>query len=130
MLSEEGVVRESALDPRKVHYLHACRVIIQSNSANYLISLPVAHVHELEGFDKAQVEIGRWLVQLRSGEEPSRARRVLFAFVELPQSRSLILGHLLEVVRVLEHIEVVDNVELLVAHLENVEEGGTGLVVL
>lgn len=105
-------------------------MIVESNSANYLISLPVTYVDELEGFDEAEVEIGRWLVQLRAREEPSCARRMLFAFVELPQSRSLVLGHLFEVVWVLEHIEVIDDVELLVAHLEYVEECRACLVIL
>lgn len=103
---------------------------VQSNSANDLIPLPISDVDELQCLNGAEIEIWWWLIQLSAREELRLASGMLLALVEGSESLPFILRHFLEVVRVMEDIEVVNDVELLVAHLEDVKKCWSSLLTL
>ena len=105
-------------------------MIVESNSANNFITLPVSQINELKCLHEAEVHIWRRLSQLSAREEFGRAALVLLALVELFQSGPLIFRDLLKVIRVLEDVEIVDHVKLLVAHFEYVEQRWTDLIIL
>ena len=94
---------------------------VQRNALDYLTSLKVSNIQELEGIDPAEVEIIWWRVGNRTWEESRLARRIGLVLVECLDLHTFVLRDFFKVVGVLEDVKVVHDVKLLVAHVEDVE---------
>ena len=101
----------------KVNDGEACREMHKRHPLHDAILDVVSHVYVLQGRYETEVEVDRGLARREVGSTLC----VAFVAIEYAELGAFLLADLVQAVRVGEHVEGVDEVELLVADLREVE---------